>query len=1027
MTMTRPWRLIFTAVFSLIVSACGEMREHTVTAVTGEGGTASPVSQKVTHGTTGRITFTPDQGYSVTGASGCDGSLVGNTYTTGTIYAGCTVSATFNRNSYTLTATAGNGGSISPSQQTILHGDPASFTVTPNTGFDIAEVTGCGGSLAGNSYSIANAIESCTVSASFIPEGASLSGTIAAAAAITVDGTVNDRFAVFVDNSSFDNAQYINNLTTLHGFASAEPTDGDPLFENFAQESDPNDFYRAHLQAGQTIQLQVVDFEGLEPEGGFRGDLDLYLYDSDNKLVASSTGSDEFEQLVVAVSGDYVIEVHAFSGISKYVLRLVPPLSEASQAPAASGFVADEVIISFRPQPGPGAQSGDPRQRVNQALSQSRGQQLQFRHRDSSRPTLGRLEQAPQAAHVAPRGPMAELKQRNPQSYARVNTLRAIKQLRRHPDVLHAEPNYLLDTQLTPNDTYYSWQWHYQAIQLPQAWSITTGSRPAGEEVIVAVIDTGALLSHPDLAGQLVDGYDFIQDPERARDGDGIDNNPDDPGDSPERGQSSWHGTHVAGTIAAATDNNRGVAGASWGARIMPLRALGKNGGTTYDVMQSLRYAAGLDNDRDTLPPRRAEIVNLSLGRAGEASTQEEALYNQVRELGILLVAAAGNNNSSSPMYPAAYPAVLSVSATDATNQKAVYANFGGTISLAAPGGDISTDQNGDGQPDGIVSTLVDDRTGTRQPVYGHYMGTSMAAPHVSGVLALMKAIYPELTPNQVDQLLASGELTDDLGDPGRDDLYGHGLINAFKAVQAARNLAEGGDPGDWPPLLVASPSLLSLGQLSSAQVTISNQGGGDPTITSATSEDDWLLVAPAEVNEQGLGSYSVTVDRTDLNDGVYQGRVQFSADDASELTIIVYMQVGEVDTQGELTQLYVLLLDRETREPRYQKVVETTDSGELRYRFDLVENGEYWVIAGSDIDVDNFICQSGESCGAYPSLNSQQLIEVNGAPVEGVDFIADILGNFSSLATQSANGSRSEGIPRKRTQAAEVLRRVAQ
>lgn len=275
---------------------------------------------------------------------------------------------------------------------------------------------------------------------------------------------------------------------------------------------------------------------------------------------------------------------------------------------------------------------------------------------------------------------------------AKEDTIRVIKALRMRKDVLYAEPNYIVrPTATVPNDKYYPLQWHYPLINLPQAWEISTGT-----DAIVAVIDTGVLLAHPDLQGQLLPGYDFISDPAMALDGDGIDNNPNDPGDGGQGNSSIFHGTHVAGTIAAATNNDIGVAGIAWNARIMPLRALGKGGGTLYDIDQAIRYAAGLSNDSGTLPARRADIINLSLGGGGY-SRSEQDVVTQARNQGVIIVAAAGNDAGATPYYPASYDGVVSVSDVGIDKTLAPYSNYGPDVDVAAPGGDMSADRNNDG------------------------------------------------------------------------------------------------------------------------------------------------------------------------------------------------------------------------------------------------------------------------------------------------------------------------------------------
>lgn len=844
---------------------------------------------------------------------------------------------------------------------------------------------------------------------------ASISGTITAAAGISIDSSINDILAFYADNSSPFTPQAINNRVTLHGFASAEATGGDSAEERYANTFSEDDYYQVNLQAGQVVQLQVVDFQGFDVGATFEGDLDLFLFDGDGELAAFSNGTTEYEEIEVPVDGDYLVNVWAFSGISKYVLRILPPgddgFGAAFSNTGVASFVPHEMVVQLEDN------GGD-----LQALQTQTSTLMRFGHTNLDRPTRVTMEphvvdfalaKGQKAKARVNRG-LNDLRQLNAKGYDQLVTLRNIKAMSEQPGVRYAEPNYRRSTLRVPNDPGYPSQWHYNAISLPQAWDISVGNRPSGQEVIVAVIDTGVYLAHPDFDGQLVDGYDFISNAASAADGDGIDANPDDPGDSDQRGRSSWHGTHVAATIAAASDNNSGVAGVAWGAQIMPIRVLGKNGGTSYDVMQGVRFAAGLSNDSGTVPARRADIANLSLGGGG-GSLAEQNAYLAARATGMIIVAAAGNDNTSAPSYPAAYEGVISVSATDFANQRAPYSNFGSTIMVAAPGGNTTVDLNGDGYADGVLSAVADDTSGSRQPAYRFYQGTSMAAPHVAGVLALMKAVHPALDPDDVDMLIQTGAIADDLGVAGRDDFYGFGMINALKALRVATDLASGTPLPEWPPQMRVSPATLNLGLLANASVSLSNEGGGDPEVSDVAANRPWLSVAPANVSGNGLGTYQVSVNRSGLEPGFYQGQVTFAFADLNldSLTLAVNMQVGGVSSEGELTQMYVLLLDPETQVSVAQ-VLPQRVGDTLTYNFSNVLPGKYLVIAGSDIDVDLLICQSGESCGIYPSLAQRQPVEVNGIDLNGIDFVADILGNFSSINTSAvkADGA-SNGIAR--------------
>src|SRR5690606_29736398 len=211
--------------------------------------------------------------------------------------------------------------------------------------------------------------------------------------------------------------------------------------------------------------------------------------------------------------------------------------------------------------------------------------------------------------------------------------------------------------------------------------------------------------------------------------------------------------------------SNTGVAGVSWGAKIMPVRALGKVG-DSYDISESILFAAGLTNRSGTMPARKADVINLSLGGPGFSNAMLSAI-TAARNAGVIVVAAAGNQNSSSPFYPAAYEGVIGVSASTITGNKAYYSNLGTYIDIAAPGGELTTGF-------GILSTFVDGyksgSTDTRRSTYGSLQGTSMAAPHVAGVIALMKAVHPGLTESQLNNLIISCAITHKTDSCSRDD-----------------------------------------------------------------------------------------------------------------------------------------------------------------------------------------------------------------------------------------------------------------
>ncbi len=350
-------------------------------------------------------------------------------------------------------------------------------------------------------------------------------------------------------------------------------------------------------------------------------------------------------------------------------------------------------------------------------------------------------------------------------------TLQLVREFAARPDVEYAQPNYILRiSDKTPNDPRYPEQWHYFSngtgpgqspggINLPKAWDVSTGSNA----IVVAVIDTGILPNHPDIQGSsnLVAGYDMISDAFIGNDGGGRDSDPTDPGDAVAAGEcysgspalpDSWHGTHVSGTIGAGqTNNGIGVAGINWNVKVQAVRVLGKCGGTTADINDGIRWAAGLSVPGVPANPTPAKVINMSLGTPpGNPCTMSPSTQSAINDavaMGATVVVAAGNDaTDASRVFPASCNNVITVAASDFRGYLATrYSNFGSTVEIMAPGGDVRRDDNGDGRPDGVLS-LVHPNAGT----YAYYNGTSMAAPHVAGVAALMLAQQPSLLPSQV-------------------------------------------------------------------------------------------------------------------------------------------------------------------------------------------------------------------------------------------------------------------------------------
>lgn len=404
----------------------------------------------------------------------------------------------------------------------------------------------------------------------------------------------------------------------------------------------------------------------------------------------------------------------------------------------------------------------------------------------------------------------------------------ALRRARLHPDVAWVEPDVLVPRLQVPNDPGYLDQWHLAApaganisgLNLPAAWAATTGSA-----VVVAVVDSGVLPDHPDLlslGARLLPGYDLVSELSVANDGDGRDADPRDPGDwvtaaesnspaslfyqctwdgvSPApypKADSSWHGTFIAGQIAAATNNAQGVAGLNWAAKVLPVRVSGKCGALVSDLLDGLRWAAGLPVSGVPANLNPARVINLSFGGDQPCSWAYQSTIDAVTDAGALLVVAAGNGDAALTR-PADCRRVMAVASVRKDGAKAWYSNFGDRVALAAPGG---SDEGGT-----ATMLLSTDNSGTAAPAadsYGYKQGTSFAAPQAAGVASLMLAVNSSLSPRQLIERMKTGArphvtlgALPACGTPGvgacncTTSTCGVGMLDAHTSVQLANGPA---------------------------------------------------------------------------------------------------------------------------------------------------------------------------------------------------------------------------------------------
>lgn len=372
--------------------------------------------------------------------------------------------------------------------------------------------------------------------------------------------------------------------------------------------------------------------------------------------------------------------------------------------------------------------------------------------------------------------------------------------LRNSSIVEYAEVDTLLvtqqiDPQLSSNDTRFNEQWALGTgdggVEIQQAWNTSVGS----SSIVVAVVDTG-IVSHSDINSKILPGADMISDTSYSNDGNGRDNDPSDPGDWVAFGDpcyqgysrnSSWHGTHVAGIIAAQSNNSKGVAGVNWNAKIVPVRALGKCGGFTSDIADGIKWAAGISVSGVSNNQNPAHVINLSLGGQGSCSAYMQDAINQAKSRGAVIVVAAGNSSANldvSAFTPANCQGVLVVGSNTQNGYKSSFTNYGKIVDISAPGG---------GNGSSVLSLGNSGSQGPASESYVYQSGTSMAAPHVAGIISLMKGVNPSLYPDQLMSLIKEAAKGFPSFSGCTENTCGDGIALAWRAIQLAQS--EPADP----------------------------------------------------------------------------------------------------------------------------------------------------------------------------------------------------------------------------------------
>jgi subtilisin family serine protease len=820
-----------------------------------------------------------------------------------------------------------------------------------------------------NSEGISNTAAT-VVSLDAADESLSISGSIQIPEHYSVDSDVNDSGSFPVSNDEVP--QFLYNPSITSGYANLPGTG--PDFDGAgwsAIAGDVVDIYEFNARGGEYINLTVS-----APDDA---DLDLFLYRPDGSEYSFSAGLTQYESLLLPDEpGKWSVKIVPARGASSYLLDIGSTSGLASHGWTSNADLSYKELIATDSS-------------KNALLSKKAASHLRFVEEvkmpndNYSRSTL--LVMSDQgldlmSAHPVLAGWSNSNRNRNDSKSIKMKksleTFLAAKSVKSSGVYDFVEPNFVHSIMTTPDDLRYHEQWALEKLSLPEAWNSNTGTGT----VNVAILDTGIFKSHPDLQGRLsTDSYDFVSNATNSGDGDGVDSDSSDPGDGPgnqfcpqtPRQFSSFHGTQVAGVIGAVGNNGIGMSGVSWNVNLMDVRVLGCLGGTTQDIVDGILYSAKLPNRWGVLPLKKADVINLSFGSQGYSQLMADAI-SAARAEGVVVVGAAGNtgNDDNAIMYPASYEGVISVGATDASDVVASYSTTNIMVDIVAPGG---TNTSG---IDKILSTgaLINEDSVTT-PTYTYQVGTSMSAPFVTGIVALMKDTYPNLSPDDVDLALSNDRLTVDLGLLGKDNQYGYGRIDAAKSIQHALELLVGSnDP--FPPKLASSKTLLRLGYNKNVDsFLLFNRGDGTLLVSDIQTNDDALSVTLPET-EDGLGDYQINLDRTNLSEGSYASSINITSD-VGDLLINIHYEVLPVGVSPDANsgEIYSILFDTDTLQ-----MAAITQSSAVNGQYDLeisdIPAGVYYLISGSDSDNDGFVCGNTEACAVYGDQDQANYLIVN-------------------------------------------------
>ncbi|MDA9142904.1 S8 family serine peptidase [Gammaproteobacteria bacterium] len=787
---------------------------------------------------------------------------------------------------------------------------------------------------------------SSSVSLKLIEPLYNLSGKVQVAYNSFADSDVPNTDFTSISNNTASTAQVLSLPAQLIGYAS--------------KDTDEWDAYKVVVSKNQYVSLEIADYDEADTT---KNDLDLIIVDLDLKIIADSESTKSYEFLSMP-EGEYYIAVKAYAGASKYVLSVGTKFTQSYSASVFSSefeYVGDKLLIQKKEILQIAQDAAWKQSQLMDQLGFDKGSDYSVYSYSEKDEFLDPRKVFKKFGFLNDSSQMSKaLRTKNPEIISQAEKRKFIALLNANTPEYTILPNIAVSSHAFSSDPEYYRQWNHVAINLDTALN-SIGSTV--KEVVVAVLDSG----RPEVGSRAYydtnyvdDEMDFLDEiflnnslyTNGGNDGNGVDADATDAAWAYETFTS--HGTHVASTIAA---KNNGYKINGMAVKVMPIRVLPNYpyAGGLNGILEGFKYAAGLPNSSGQLPSKRADVINASLGAA---SSEYCSFLDPILATGIIIVASAGNDGNSINSYPASCPGVISVAAIDKDFNRAPYSQYNANVDIAAPGGFTDFgDRNGDGVSDGVYAW-------GNQNELKAIQGTSMASPHVAGAIALMKSVQPTLTYDDVSSILASGGMTNDLGAIGRDNSFGHGLLDVAKAISSLTNFN--------------SETANTFGSLSqsrydfgSSEVSIdmklSKYGSGDLKVTGLAADNTEGLSYTYEADAEGFGDYVISLDRSVYENGTFHNAIYFKFDNNTYARGYITYNVGPEPPLGSLELAVIGIRDSSGEYIASKSQRLDLTSGTADFTFTDLKPGPYDIVIATDIDSDGLSCSRGEFCRYFP------------------------------------------------------------